>query len=104
MVGWNNAAMVSDLPKLMVSVARRFHYQAMCAKAPSDLPHLKLHNPIDRLAGMRIADKSKSLMPCFCEDAPLADHPHVHEMYARLCEQIFNFEDYLWTKYRRCFV
>ncbi|KAH3913215.1 hypothetical protein HBH56_113260 [Parastagonospora nodorum] len=100
---WNSAVFVSDLPKLMVSVARRFHYQAMRVEVPTDLPELKLHNPMDRLAGMRKSDKTKSLASFTREDAPLTDHPQSHEMYSRLCEHIFNVGDDLESTYERCF-
>jgi hypothetical protein len=101
---WNSAVLVSDLPKLMVSVARRFHYQAMGVEVPADLPELKLHNPMDRLAGMRNSDKTKSLASFTCGDAPLADHPQSHEMYARLCERILDLGDDLENGYERCFI
>lgn len=75
----------------------------MRVEVPADLPGLKLHNPMDRLAGMRKSDKTKSLASFTCEDAPLTDYPQSHEMYVRLCERIYDIGDDLESMYERCF-
>jgi hypothetical protein len=94
---WNAAAMIHDLPRIMVSIARRMHYQALRRKegVPKDLPHLTLHKASDRSL---LVSKSKSrskrdLKFLQCADAPHARHLDAHELYDLLCPRIAGLED-----------
>jgi hypothetical protein len=85
---WDAATMVSDLPKIMVAVARRFQVRGEDAGAPAELPYLRLHNPMDRTAGTSSA--SKGLTYFSRPEAPVTQHPHAHELHTRLCERFYD--------------
>lgn len=45
---WDADAMIADLPKAMVAVARRFHHHDRDDVMPAGLPFLRLHEPMER--------------------------------------------------------
>ena len=89
---WKAATMISDLPRLMVTIARRFHFQEKGDKIPVDLSVLRLHNPMQRITSLVRADRN--VLKFFSRsDAPLAKHPDARKMYALLCKRIPDLED-----------
>ena len=79
---WNADAMLADLPKLIVTIARRFHLQSEHA-CPADLHFLKLHNPLSPSTGQPHGIAYLNFLSR--SDAPLARHPDTHLMYRMLC-------------------
>jgi hypothetical protein len=95
---WNTKAMINDLPKIMITVARRFFFRSKNLAMPEDRPSLRLHNPMDRLTGSRLVDAQKDLEKLLknnSRDAPLADHPDGRRLYELLCERIRDLDEFL---------
>jgi hypothetical protein len=84
---WHAPAMISDLPKLMVMIARRFHYQCIMKAVPPDLTCSKLHDPCQPPAETK-RDGTHDLEFYACNDAPISKHPDAHKMYTVLVEHI----------------
>ncbi|KAF2031137.1 hypothetical protein EK21DRAFT_99897 [Setomelanomma holmii] len=84
---WNPTAMIFDLTRLMVTIARRFHYQANREVVPQDLSYMRLHNPVDRMTDLERAD-TRDLEYFARPDAPLTKHPDAINMYKLLCSYI----------------
>jgi hypothetical protein len=100
---WNTEAMVTDLPRIMITVARRFFFRPKNLPMPEDRPHLRLHNPMDRLAGSRLEDAKKDLeklLKSNSRHAPLANHPDGRRLYELLCERIRDLDDFLDDRFR----
>lgn len=83
---YDTHALLLDLPSLMVSIARRFHYQQLHQPIPED-PNFE---HIYKLIAARNKIRTRTLnMQCFSlPDALLANHPHSRECYMLLCELI----------------
>lgn len=92
---WSAPAMLSDLPRVMITIARRFHYRALGLKVPADLSFLKLHNPKDRLVGTRPAEIKMDLEYLSIVNAQLSNHPDGRALYALLRDRILDLEDFL---------
>ena len=98
---WYTEAMISDLPKLMVNIARRFQYQSIRASVPSDLPYMKLHNPIDRSVGRRHRG-AMDLKYFSRADAPLTQHADAHRLYGLLCTRIEALKGEMGDENNKC--
>jgi hypothetical protein len=102
---WNVRAMLYDLPRVMVTIARRFHYQsskrkdAMREEVLKDLSYTKLHNPADRMLPCKSFGELKSLTR---RDAPLASHPDAIRMYEYICLVIADLKDVIGDRHGRC--
>jgi hypothetical protein len=88
---WNVAAMIHDLPRLMITIARRFHYSSKHEVVPRDLSFMRLHSPMNRVINTSRAgtDELKYLLR---PDAPLAKHSDALKMYKILCDRITALE------------
>ncbi|KAF1830089.1 hypothetical protein BDW02DRAFT_116889 [Decorospora gaudefroyi] len=90
---WNASAMLHDLPKIMVTVARRIYYQGLRPRVgvPKDLSYMKLHNPMNRM----IDPSSTTHDLGFFQrpDAPLVKHSDAQKLYEVLCIRIRDIED-----------
>ncbi|KAH7083690.1 hypothetical protein FB567DRAFT_561697 [Paraphoma chrysanthemicola] len=84
---WNVPDMLDDLPKIMVIIARRFHYQSRREVVPPDLSFMRLHNPVSRVS-RRTTPGIDSLYHLSRFDAPLSKHPDTIELYERLRTEI----------------
>jgi hypothetical protein len=89
---WNPSAMIDDLPLLIVTIARRMHYQALRSKngVPKDLPYMALHHPN---CSFGISKSGYDLKFLQRADAPLARHPDSHKLYEFLCSQLEILQD-----------
>jgi hypothetical protein len=98
---WNAAAMIDDLPLLMVTIARRMHYQAQRSKegVPKDLPYMALHHPNCSLS---IPKSGYNLEFLQRADAPLARHPDSHKLYEFLCSQLEILQDVAADRHGIC--
>lgn len=89
---WKAPAMVSDLPKIMVAVARRFNREGKGkGVVPADLPLLPLHNPMNRMLGQR-STNMKGLAYFLTRDAPLARHLDAQTLFEFLRNRIEDLE------------
>jgi hypothetical protein len=84
---WLDPAMISNLPKVMVTIARRFHYNESRAAVPPDLSFMRLHDPLRAITVQDDAD-IRSLEQYYRSDAPLVEHPDARQLYVLLCELI----------------
>ncbi|KAF1921500.1 hypothetical protein BDU57DRAFT_553628 [Ampelomyces quisqualis] len=84
---WYAPALISDLPRLMVTVARRFHYQSTTNAVPPDLMCNSLHNPLNRAAETHRNEKM-NLEYFSRADAPISKHPDAQKMYTTLVNRI----------------
>ena len=97
---WDTEAMLSDLPKIMVTIARRFHYQSLQGPVPADLTVMRLYNPTDRFIGEPL--EKLDLNSFSRADAPLAQHPDAHKLYSLLCKHVEALERTMGDAYGRC--
>jgi hypothetical protein len=86
---WDASVMINNLALIMVTVARRMHYQALRSKngVPKDLPYMVLHHPGRSLNDPKSEHNLKFLLSA---DAPLARHPDSHKLYDFICSQFEN--------------
>lgn len=84
---WHAPALITDLPKLMVTIARRFHYQSTTNTAPPDLTCYKLHSPCQPSAETK-RNGMYNLEFYARGDAPISKHPDAQKMYTVLVEHI----------------
>jgi hypothetical protein len=98
---WNAGAMIHDLPRVMITVARRFHYQSMRKKegVPKDLSYMKLHNPVQLVTAEPRFNDLNSLARF---DAPLAKHKDAFELYRLKCDRIQDLEGAVGDNCGRC--
>jgi hypothetical protein len=88
---WDSDAMISDLPKVMIVVARRFPYQSKRKPVPANLSGMKLYNPMSRVAHQSRTYKL-DLESLPHGEAPIAQHPDAHELNKLLRERIDDLE------------
>ena len=99
---WCEEAMLADLPRIMVSVARRFYHQDMEGGAvPPDLPFLKLHRPMDQPT-TACAHETMHLEFFQRFDAPLAKHADARTLYKLLCRNIESRKDPVGNDGSKC--
>jgi hypothetical protein len=98
---WNAEAMIHDLPIVMITIARRFHYQSLRKEegVPKDLSYMKRHNPVQLVTAQPRFNDLKSLAR---PDAPLAKHKDAFEMYQLMCDRIRDLEGTVGDGYSRC--
>jgi hypothetical protein len=84
---WLDPAMISNLPKVMVTIARRFHYNESRAAVPLDLSFMRLHDPLRAITIQDDAD-IRSLEQYYRSDAPLVEHPDARQLYVWFCKLI----------------
>ncbi|CAE7022685.1 HRD1 [Pyrenophora teres f. teres] len=88
---WITNALIFDLPMLMVSVARRFHLQSLRLpdRLPEDPRYTRRHDAILFYVSCRYEIDPDYFVR---DDAPLAKHEHVLELYGVLCRHIENLK------------
>ncbi|EFQ89465.1 hypothetical protein PTT_14245 [Pyrenophora teres f. teres 0-1] len=88
---WITNASIFDLPMLMVSVARRFHLQSLRLpdRLPEDPRYTRRHDAILFYVSCRYEIDPDYFVR---DDAPLAKHEHVLELYGVLCRHIENLK------------
>lgn len=93
---WRREYMVADLPKIMIQVARRFHYQAR-RQTPQDVAFLKPHRPFELLGG-RI---QITLQGVYWADAPVSMTEDAVQVCRVLSDRILGRYEYLATAFNR---
>lgn len=87
-VVWMPVNMVFNLPRVLVAIARRFHYKSIGQPVPSDLSLLKLQLDKAEFDGFW---KSEQLQRLARADAPLARHPDAYDLHEFLCYRIAHY-------------
>jgi hypothetical protein len=85
--------MVVDLPLIMVSVARRFHFHAQGEPVPVDLSFLTPRHPLKNPVTQFHYEEKDLLKFLARPDVPLAKHADAIAMYAVLCN------NFCWLEY-----
>ena len=75
---WSSVNLVSNLPKLMVTIARRFYYKSIGQPIPSDLSCIRRSIYVSRFSDFW---NRRDLEFHARADAPLAQHPDAYELH-----------------------